>query len=222
MLVPAPYKAPEKKAKKKVKEVKGGPRPKGPSDTVSGETDSYSSEDEEEEEESDSPFKGKGRKRAATENAGKGAPRRKLNLPDSSDSESGADFRKQPRSKPLAEFPPLTLPSTPLSSGSSLPTDMAESDTPPQAQPPIKLGNTEASLVAASTQAAEVSELNRKLQIADAELDRVNKRFDETQVGAAEVETLKGALAQAKKEAKMNEAAADKAAAELEAEQVSC
>ena len=38
--------------------------------------------------------------------------------------------------------------------------------------------------------------------------------------GAAKVETLKGALAQAKKEAEANKAAADKAAAELEAEQV--
>lgn len=38
-------------------------------------------------------------------------------------------------------------------------------------------------------------------------------------VGAAEVETLKGALAQARKVAEANKAAADKAAAELEAEQ---
>ena len=38
-------------------------------------------------------------------------------------------------------------------------------------------------------------------------------------VGAAEVETLKGALAQAQKEAKANKAAADKAAAELKTEQ---
>ena len=45
---------------------------------------------------------------------------------------------------------------------------------------------------------------------------------DYVTVGTAEVETLKGALAQAKKEAKMNKAAAEKAVAELEAEQVSC
>ena len=38
-------------------------------------------------------------------------------------------------------------------------------------------------------------------------------------VGAAEVETLKGTLAQAQKEAKANKAAADKAAAELKPEQ---
>ena len=36
-------------------------------------------------------------------------------------------------------------------------------------------------MLAATSQAAEVSELNRKLRLADEELDRVNKRFDETQ-----------------------------------------
>ena len=36
-------------------------------------------------------------------------------------------------------------------------------------------------MLAATTQAAEVSELNQKLQLADEELDLVNKRFDETQ-----------------------------------------
>ena len=35
--------------------------------------------------------------------------------------------------------------------------------------------------MAATTQATEVSELNRKLKFADEEIDRVNKRFDETQ-----------------------------------------
>ena len=35
--------------------------------------------------------------------------------------------------------------------------------------------------MAATAQAAEVSELNRKLKLADEEIDRVNKRFDETQ-----------------------------------------
>ena len=82
-------------------------------------------------------------------------------------------------------------------------------------------------MLAATAHAAEVSELNRKLQMADEELNHINKRFDETQgmrtilkrnlflyqkwyvylevnswnalimitAGAAEVETLKGALA---------------------------
>ena len=36
-------------------------------------------------------------------------------------------------------------------------------------------------MLAATAQAAEVSELNRKLQVADEEIDCVNKQFDETQ-----------------------------------------
>ena len=36
-------------------------------------------------------------------------------------------------------------------------------------------------MLAATAQAAEVSELNRKLRLADEELESVNKRFDETQ-----------------------------------------
>ena len=77
-------------------------------------------------------------------------------------------------------------------------------------------------MLAATAQAAAVSELNRKLRLADEELDRVNKRFHETQgmrnlctrsdmyvdsfkllnfmiviiVGADEVESLKSSLSQ--------------------------
>ena len=77
-------------------------------------------------------------------------------------------------------------------------------------------------MLAATAHAAEVSELNRKLQLADEELDCVTKRFEEMQgmqnlyiridmciesfnlfdfvimikVGAAEVESLKRMLAQ--------------------------
>ena len=36
-------------------------------------------------------------------------------------------------------------------------------------------------MLSATAQAAEVSELNWKLQVADEELDRIKKRFDETQ-----------------------------------------
>ena len=39
----------------------------------------------------------------------------------------------------------------------------------------------QASLLAATAQAAEVSELNWKLKLADDELNRINKRFDEAQ-----------------------------------------
>ena len=40
---------------------------------------------------------------------------------------------------------------------------------------------TQASMLAATAQAAEVSQLNQKLRLADAELDRVNKGFDKMQ-----------------------------------------
>ena len=99
-------------------------------------------------------------------------------------------------------------------------------------------------MLAATTQAAKVFELNQKLRLANEELDRVNKRFDETQgmrylhtrsdmsidslnllnfmiliiVGAAKVESLKSVLAQAQKEAEKNKATADKAVKGLEAE----
>ena len=36
-------------------------------------------------------------------------------------------------------------------------------------------------MLVATAHAAEVSELNRKLQVADEELDRINKRSGETQ-----------------------------------------
>ena len=64
MLVPVPYQAPEKKAKKKSKEAKGGLRRKGASDIVSEDTKTLSShdEDEEEEEESNSPLRGERRR----------------------------------------------------------------------------------------------------------------------------------------------------------------
>src|SRR4051812_2917366 len=68
MLVPAPYQAPEKKAKKKGKEAKGGLRRKGTSDAMSEDTEATSShdEDEEEEEENNSPPKGRRKKKRAT------------------------------------------------------------------------------------------------------------------------------------------------------------
>jgi len=88
MLVPAPYKAPEKKAKKKAKGAKSGPRRKGTPDITSEDAEAHSSvpedndeeEEEEEEEEENNPPPEK-KKRAAsarleaeTPKKGKGAP----------------------------------------------------------------------------------------------------------------------------------------------------
>nr|XP_045086314.1 myb-related transcription factor, partner of profilin-like [Aegilops tauschii subsp. strangulata] len=78
----------------------------------------------------------------------------------------------------------------------------------------------EASLLAATAQAAEVSKLKRKLGLADEDLIRINKIFDEVQGSAAAVEALRGELAQAQEQARVNKAAADKAAEDLKSAQV--
>ena len=111
MLVPAPYQAPEKKTKKKGKGPKDGPRRKGPSEVVSGETEAVSSheEDEDEEEveeevESDSPCKTRRGKRTASENSEGVTPKSgRVTLSDSSDSESEHSPKRIQREKPLAK-----------------------------------------------------------------------------------------------------------------------
>ena len=107
MLVPAPYQAPKKKAKKKSKEAKGGLRCKGTSDVVSGEAETHSSDEEDEDEEepeSNSPPKGRRNKGAASVDPEAEAPtRRKISLPDGSNSDAEAIPQRCPREKPLAE-----------------------------------------------------------------------------------------------------------------------
>ena len=70
MLVPAPYQASEKKAKKKAKETRSDLRRKGTSDASSEGTETHSSpaENDEGEEESNSPPEGGRKKRAASTN----------------------------------------------------------------------------------------------------------------------------------------------------------
>ena len=102
MLVPAPYQAPEKKAKKKGKEAKSGLRRKGASDVVSEDTETHSSpkDNEGEEEESNSPLKGGKKKRGASADLEAEASKKgRISLMD--DSESDAD-EWCPRPKPLA------------------------------------------------------------------------------------------------------------------------
>ena len=64
MLVSAPYKAPDKKAKRKAKEAKCGPRRKVASDVMSEDKthSSAAEDDDEEEEESNPPPDGGGRR----------------------------------------------------------------------------------------------------------------------------------------------------------------
>nr|XP_020176018.1 hepatoma-derived growth factor-related protein 2-like [Aegilops tauschii subsp. strangulata] len=175
---------------------------------MSGETKAPSSyegdEEEEEEVESDSPRKGRKKKRAATEDPqGETDKRGKLTLQDSSDSDAELVSKRPPRAKPLAESPPRDLPNTSLSEGSSLPPEMAKSEMPPRAPSPLTADDTEVLSQRTSPGHGGAGEAVEK----------------ETEVGAANVETLKGALAQAQQEAKANKAAADKASAELKTEQ---
>ena len=87
MLVPVPYKAPEKKSKKKAKGAKSGPRRKGTSGVTSEDDEAHSSvpedneKEEEEEEENNPPPEERRKKRAAsahlegeTPKKGKGVP----------------------------------------------------------------------------------------------------------------------------------------------------
>ena len=101
MLVPAPYQAPEKKAKG----VRSGPRRKGASD-VSSEDKTHSSaaeDDEEEEEESNSPPDGGRKKRAASTNLEAEAPKRsKGPLAGNFAWDVHNSPERRPRSKPLA------------------------------------------------------------------------------------------------------------------------
>ena len=67
MLVPAPYKAPKKKAEKEAKETRGGLRRQGTSDTISEDSDARSSPEEvEEEEEDQSPVRGRKKRTTST------------------------------------------------------------------------------------------------------------------------------------------------------------
>ena len=100
MLVPAPYKVPEKKAKG----VRSGPRRKGASDVSSEDkTHSSATEDDDEEEESTSPPDGGRKKRAASTNLEAKAPNRgKGPLADNSVWDVDSSPERSPRNKPPA------------------------------------------------------------------------------------------------------------------------
>ena len=67
MLVPAPYKAPKKKAEKEAKKTRGGLRRRGTPDTISEVSETRSSSGEvEEEEEDQSPMRGRKKRSAST------------------------------------------------------------------------------------------------------------------------------------------------------------
>jgi hypothetical protein len=105
MLVPAPYQAPEKKAKKKARETRSGLRRKGTLDVMSEDAESHSSaaEDDKEEEERDSPPEGGRKKRAASANLEAEASKKgKVSLADTSAWDVDSSPERRPRDKPLA------------------------------------------------------------------------------------------------------------------------
>ncbi|XP_044416231.1 nucleolar and coiled-body phosphoprotein 1-like [Triticum aestivum] len=108
MLFPTPYEVPEKKAKKKAKGAKSGPRRKGASDMTSEDDESHSStaEDDDEEEEKKSP-PDEGRKRGTTStNLEAEAPKRgKRALMDNSVWDVDSSPERPPRTKPRAASP---------------------------------------------------------------------------------------------------------------------
>jgi hypothetical protein len=106
MLVPAPYQASEKKAKKKARETRSGLRRKGTSDVTSEDTESHSSaaEDDKEEEESNSSPEGRRKKRAVSANLEAEASKKgKVSLTDNSAWDVDGSPERRPRDKPLAE-----------------------------------------------------------------------------------------------------------------------
>ncbi|KAE8778266.1 xylan alpha-glucuronosyltransferase 1-like [Hordeum vulgare] len=74
-----------------------------------------------------------------------------------------------------------------------------------------------ASSSAANASALEIAELNRKLQVSDEDLDRLNGRFDEKQAQDKELEKLRAKVERAKREAISHNVTAEQAIAELDA-----
>ena len=108
MLVPAPYTAAEKKAKKKAKGAKSGPSRKGTSDATSEDDEAHSSvpednDKEEEEEENNPPPEEKKKKRVASAHLEAKAPKKgkaALEVDTAWDVDSSPERR--PRTRPQA------------------------------------------------------------------------------------------------------------------------
>ena len=109
MLVPAPYKAPEKRAKKKAKGAKSGLGRKGTSDVASEDDKTHSSvpEDndgeEEEEEENNPPPEERKKKRAAPVHLEAEAPKKGKGAPAANTAwDVDSSPERRPRAKPQA------------------------------------------------------------------------------------------------------------------------
>nr|XP_040254657.1 uncharacterized protein LOC120973272 [Aegilops tauschii subsp. strangulata] len=82
-----------------------------------------------------------------------------------------------------------------------------------------KMHASKAASSPAATRNTEVAELQRKLDIAEDDIALINRRLDDSQDGAAAVEALRAELARAKEQARCSNATAEKASADLRAEQ---
>ena len=102
MLVPAPYKAPKKKAEKEAKKTRGGLRHCGASDTKSEDSNTHLSSEEEEEEEEDESPTGGGKKRTASSSLEVELPKRgKTLVPEASTTATDSSPEWDPRAQPL-------------------------------------------------------------------------------------------------------------------------
>ena len=102
MLVPAPYKAPKKKAEKEAKKTRGGLRRRGTSDTISeGSNARSASEEDEEEEEDESPAGGRKKRTASIHLEAESPKRGKTPLPEESTAAADSSPEWDPRAQPL-------------------------------------------------------------------------------------------------------------------------
>ena len=104
MLVPAPYRPPEKKAKKKDKEVRSVLHREGTSDITSEDTEAHSSNEDKEEEEDAPPSGGGDKKRkAAPTGEAEGSKKGRTLLPDCSTTAADSEDEWLLKAKPLAK-----------------------------------------------------------------------------------------------------------------------
>ena len=102
MLVPAPYKAPKKKAEKEAKKTRGGLHRRGASDARSEESNAHSSYEEDEEEEGDEAPTGGRKKRTASTSLEAEPPKRgKTPLQEESTGATDSSPEWDPRAEPL-------------------------------------------------------------------------------------------------------------------------
>ena len=98
MLVPAPYKAPKKKAEKEAKKTRGSLRRRGTSDTIFEDSDARSSSGEDEEEEEDPSLVRAGKKRTACISLEAESPKKgKTPLPEESATATDSSSEWDPR-----------------------------------------------------------------------------------------------------------------------------